>query len=249
MSPWSISCLVSLFVLTGCPAAYTPPPLTTQHPAHPEAMSAPALPPSQTLAYGPADIPTPQPASFTAQRGTPHGGHGVHPSASGSPQAVVGEGKVIAVVPSSSQIVVDHKEIPGFMDAMTMGYRIEPSSLLEGVQTGDAIRFTIDPQQKAIVNIEKVMAQRETPPGEHGAHQVAQQRQQTVMGEGKVIAVVPSSNQIVVDHKAIPGFMEAMTMGYRVEPASLLGGVKAGDTIRFTIDPQQKAIVKIEKMQ
>jgi Cu/Ag efflux protein CusF len=52
-----------------------------------------------------------------------------------------------------------------------------------------------------------------------------------------------------VDHKEIPGFMEAMTMGYRVEPAALLGGVKAGDTIRFTINPQQKAIVKIEKLK
>ena len=93
------------------------------------------------------------------------------------------------------------------------------------------------------------IAQRETPPGGHGTQQVAQQRQPSVVGEGKVIAVVPSSSQIVVDHKEIPGFMEAMTMGYRVEPAALLGGVKAGDTIRFTINPQQKAIVKIEKLK
>ena len=64
-----------------------------------------------------------------------------------------------------------------------------------------------------------------------------------------MIAVVPSSSQIVVDHKEIPGFMEAMTMGYRVEPAVASWGVKAGDTIRFTIDPQQKAIVKIEKLK
>ena len=63
------------------------------------------------------------------------------------------------------------------------------------------------------------------------------------MGEGKVIAVVPSSSQIVVDHKAIPGFMDAMTMGYRVEPRRCWG--EAGDAIHFTIDPQQKAIVKI----
>jgi Cu/Ag efflux protein CusF len=68
-------------------------------------------------------------------------------------------------------------------------------------------------------------------------------------GEGKVVAVVPSSSQIVVDHKEIKGFMDAMTMGYRTEPPSLLEGVKAGDSIRFTIDTQQKAIVKIEKMQ
>ena len=58
-----------------------------------------------------------------------------------------------------------------------------------------------------------------TPPGGHGAPASAQTSQQAVVGEGKVIAVVPSSSQIVVDHKEIPGFMEAMTMGYRVEPA------------------------------
>ena len=60
--------------------------------------------------------------------------------------------------------------------------------------------------------------------------------------------MVPGSNQIVVDHKEIKGFMDAMTMGYRIEPPSLLEGMKAGDSIRFTIDTQQKAIVKIEKM-
>lgn len=180
MSTWSMSCIVSLFVFTGCVAAYTPPPLTTQHPAHPEAMAAPALPPSKTLAYGPSDIPSPQPASFMAQRETQHGGHGAHqmpqqsqPSvvaesmaqhggpgapaaAHKSQQSVMGEGKVIAVVPSSSQIVVDHKAIPGFMDAMTMGYRLEPSSLLETVKVGDSIRFTIDTQQKAIFKLEKL---------------------------------------------------------------------------------------------
>jgi len=85
--------------------------------------------------------------------------------------------------------------------------------------------------------------------GGHGAQVAQQPSQQTVVGEGKVIAVVPSSSQIVVDHKAIPGFMDAMTMGYRIEPPSLLEGVKAGDSIRFTIDKQQKAIVKIEKMK
>ena len=37
-------------------------------------------------------------------------------------------------------------------------------------------------------------------------------------------------------------------MGYKTEPASLLKGVKAGDQVRFTIDVEKKAIVKIEKM-
>jgi Cu/Ag efflux protein CusF len=71
----------------------------------------------------------------------------------------------------------------------------------------------------------------------------------SVTGEGKVIAVVPTSKQLVVDHKEIPGFMEAMTMGYKVDPPSLLAKLKAGDNVRFTIDTQQKAIVKIEKLR
>jgi Cu/Ag efflux protein CusF len=93
------------------------------------------------------------------------------------------------------------------------------------------------------------MAQRSTMPyGMHGAQPSAQQSQSSAVGEGRVIAVVSSSSQIVVDHKAIPGVMGAMTMGYRVEPPSLLAGVQAGDTIRFTMDTQQQVIVKIEKL-
>ena len=158
ISMWSVACSLSLFVLTSCAAAYTPPPLTTQHPAHPEAIAAPALPSSSTLTYGPLDRPLPQPAISMAPHGAmpEHGGHGAKMAQQQSQQTVVGEGKVIAVVPHSRQIVVDHKEIKGFMDAMTMGYRIEPQSLLEGVKTGDSIRFTIDTQQKAIVKIEKM---------------------------------------------------------------------------------------------
>jgi Cu/Ag efflux protein CusF len=148
---WRVVFVFSLFAFTGCGAAYTPPPLTTQHPAHPEATAAPELPSSQTLAYGPSDLPSSRPAA-TAARGR----QGASPPQQKGAQTVVGEGKVIAVVPASSEIVVTHGEIKGFMDAMTMGYPIEPPSLLEGVQAGDTVRFTIDTQQKAIVQIEKL---------------------------------------------------------------------------------------------
>jgi mono/diheme cytochrome c family protein len=70
----------------------------------------------------------------------------------------------------------------------------------------------------------------------------------SVTGEGTVIAVVPASQQLVVEHGEIKGFMDAMTMGYKVNPPSLLDKLKAGDTVRFTIDTQAQAIVKIEKV-
>jgi mono/diheme cytochrome c family protein len=71
----------------------------------------------------------------------------------------------------------------------------------------------------------------------------------SVTGEGTVVAVVPANQQLVVEHGEIKDFMEAMTMGYKVNPPSLLDLVKAGDPVRFTIDTQAQAIVKIEKLK
>jgi mono/diheme cytochrome c family protein len=70
----------------------------------------------------------------------------------------------------------------------------------------------------------------------------------SVTGEGTVIAVVPANQQLVVEHGEITGFMDAMTMGYKVSPPSLLDKLKAGDTVRFTIDTQAQVIVKIEQL-
>jgi Cu/Ag efflux protein CusF len=138
-------------MLSGC-AAYELKPLDMNHPANVQAMAAPARPLSKTLAYSRADMPAV--SAVTVQPGA-HEGH--HPAAESKDQkTVVGEGKVIATVPSANQVVVEHGEIKGFMDAMTMGYRVEPSSLLEGLKSGDQVRFTIDVPNKTIVKIEKI---------------------------------------------------------------------------------------------
>ena len=71
----------------------------------------------------------------------------------------------------------------------------------------------------------------------------------TFRGEGTVILADMRKSQIVVDHKEILGFMAEMIMGYPVKPARLLKGLKPGDRIRFTIDDEQKAIVKITRME
>jgi len=141
------------FVLAGC-AAYKIEPLLTNHPAHPGAMASPEPPLSKTLAYTRSDIPSAQPVSAVAAAQQEEGG--ARPAQAAAKETVVGEGKVIATVPNAGQIVVEHGEIKGFMDAMTMGYRIDPPSLLEGLKFGDKIRFTIDVQKKAIVKIEKM---------------------------------------------------------------------------------------------
>jgi Cu/Ag efflux protein CusF len=42
--------------------------------------------------------------------------------------------------------------------------------------------------------------------------------------------------------------MEAMTMGYKISPLSLLDKVKPGDRVRFTIDTAARAITKIDRV-
>jgi Cu/Ag efflux protein CusF len=74
----------------------------------------------------------------------------------GVPKSVTGEGKIVALVPESEEIVVDHEEIKDFMDAMTMGYKVTARSLLKGVKPGDKVRFTIDTEKRAITKIEKL---------------------------------------------------------------------------------------------
>ena len=135
------------FVVAGC-AAYEMPPLATNHPASVDAMAAPARPLTRTLAYTQADIPSTQPVLAAAQA--------QGKQTAGERQTVVADGKVVTTVPNAGQIVVEHGEIKGFMDAMTMGYRVDPPSLLEGLQSGDKVRFTIDVPKKAIVKIEKL---------------------------------------------------------------------------------------------
>ena len=138
--------------LAGC-AGYQLEPLSASHPAHPEATAASEPPVSQTLAYTRSDIPSVQPVSPVTA--VPHEGHGTRPMAGATP-TVVGEGEVIATAPNTSQIVVDHGEIEGFMEAMTMGYQVDPTSLLAGLKQGDRVRFTIDVRRRAIVQIEKL---------------------------------------------------------------------------------------------
>jgi Cu/Ag efflux protein CusF len=142
----------ALLLSAGC-AAYQPEPLSANHPAYLDAVVAPDHPVSKTLAYTRADMPSTQPVLAAAAR---QEGHEAQQAARSEQKTVVGEGKVIATVPNASQIVVDHQEIKGFMEAMTMGYRVDPPSLLEGLKFGDKVRFTVDVLQKAIIKIEKM---------------------------------------------------------------------------------------------
>jgi mono/diheme cytochrome c family protein len=79
-----------------------------------------------------------------------------HATLKPKPKSVTGEGTVISVALHKQQVVLEHGEIEGFMEAMTMGYKTDPPSLLKTVQPGDRIRFTIDTDARAITKIVKL---------------------------------------------------------------------------------------------
>jgi protein SCO1/2 len=53
--------------------------------------------------------------------------------------------------------------------------------------------------------------------------------------KGKVISVDATHNSLTIDHEAIPGFMNAMTMTYFVRSAQSLAGLDPGDEITADI--------------
>ena len=98
-----------------------------------------------------------------------------------------------------------------------------------------------------------VIAYAHTLSGHRGPHVASEHPQlkpkpKFVTGEGTVVALAPQKQQIVLEHGEIKDFMEAMTMGYKINPLSLLDKVKAGDKVRFTIDTDARAITKIDKL-
>jgi Cu/Ag efflux protein CusF len=70
-------------------------------------------------------------------------------------KSVNGVGKIVAVVPQSQEVVIDHEEIEGFMDAMTMGYKLASPTQLQGLKPGDIVNFSIDTGKRVITKIDK----------------------------------------------------------------------------------------------
>jgi protein SCO1 len=48
---------------------------------------------------------------------------------------------------------------------------------------------------------------------------------------GKVVSTNPATGEVTLDHEAIPGFMDAMTMPYKLKDPSILSELHPGDTI------------------
>lgn len=54
------------------------------------------------------------------------------------------KGQILSLKPEAQEVLVKHEDIPGFMPAMTMPYKVKSSSLLDGRQPGDLITATLE---------------------------------------------------------------------------------------------------------
>ena len=48
---------------------------------------------------------------------------------------------------------------------------------------------------------------------------------------GKLVVTDPATGEVTVNHEAIPGFMEAMTMPYKLKNPGILSDLHSGDII------------------
>ena len=68
---------------------------------------------------------------------------------------------------------------------------------------------------------------------------------------GIVRSVMTPLGAVFLTHEAMPGLMEAMTMGFEAEDPKLLNGLVPGDPVRFTVrkDGDRLILVSIEKLR
>jgi Cu/Ag efflux protein CusF len=61
----------------------------------------------------------------------------------GVPRTWQARGVVRAVLPELGVVVLTHEDLPGYMGAMTMGFRVRDPALYQGLDIGDTVRFTL----------------------------------------------------------------------------------------------------------
>ena len=67
-----------------------------------------------------------------------------------------GYGSVVKVDEGSKKVTLKHDEIKGLMAAMTMEFPVKSADMLQGIQEGDRVRFTLSPQGGEFV-VEKIV--------------------------------------------------------------------------------------------
>jgi adenylate cyclase len=70
-----------------------------------------------------------------------------------SEKAFVGKGRIVSIVEDGKRVVLDHEAVENFMGAMTMAYDVSSPELLDGIEPGSVVEFTMNASDKTITGI------------------------------------------------------------------------------------------------
>jgi Cu/Ag efflux protein CusF len=81
--------------------------------------------------------------------------------------------------------------------------------------------------------------------------QAARPSAQSWTVRGIVRSLIPKLGAVFLTHEALPGLMDAMTMGFETDDPKLLDGLAPGDPVRFTVrrEGEKLTLVSIEKVR
>lgn len=74
-----------------------------------------------------------------------------HKESSNKIQTYTVGGTVISILPNQKHIIIDHDEIPGFMNAMTMPFNVADPKLIENIARQDNVTFTFEVIDGALI--------------------------------------------------------------------------------------------------
>jgi protein SCO1/2 len=89
---------------------------------------------------------------------------------------------------------------------------------------------------------------RKPSPADGSAQNLPAQNIKVYRLRGKVVSTDPAHRQVTLDHEAIPGFMDAMTMPYRLKDETILSELHPGDVITsdLLVPPDPNAEVELD---
>jgi Cu/Ag efflux protein CusF len=144
------------------------------------------------------------------------------------------KGKIVEVNAAGGVVTIDHQEIPGLMAAMTMGFRVERTAILEGIAPGDAVEFDLEqkPEGLAVTGLRKI-----DPAALEGSDEP-----QSYHGEGTVVLVNRKAGAVLLKHDGAEGLPPGELV-LPVAPASQLEGLQDGSPVEFTLTMYKEQLV------
>ena len=116
-------------------------------------------------------------------------------------------GLALRVDPGASTVTVSHEQIPGFMDAMVMPFRVRDPGALKGMRPGDVVEFRIHPKA--------------------GGTEIDRLRHLSSTGADSGLTMTPAKASLVRVGEAVPDFTLTDQHGASLSLSSLRGQVVA----------------------